>query len=562
MKTILSTACALILLGAGASAQTLDDLKKDGNGGSSDNVLTYGMGYHQQRYSPLKQVNKQTVKRLVPVWNLSLDNNWGEQAQPIVYNGVMYVTNARATVAIDVSTGKQIWKQTLDWPPETPRVVCCGVSNKGAAIYNGKVFRTTLDAHVVAYDAKDGKELWKSKAAEWKDGYSLTLAPLIANGVLVTGISGAEFGIRGFIDGWDTDSGKHLWRRYTIPARGEKGNDTWPQDTNAWEVGGGSAWITGSYDPDLDLMFWGIGNPAPWASQSRPGDNLYTSAVLALRPKTGEIVWHYQFTPNDAYDYDACWELINAEITVGGQKHKVIMQFNRNGFLYVIDRADGKLVAANPFEKVNWASQIDKETGRPTETDVAKKLREGGNAVELWPSPLGAKNWPHAAYSPETGLLYANTQSQARMYKHLETKPFVVGQRYMFVENLPMPKQPGEAWGHIDAVDPLTGKQKWRVPLTDHAIWSANLVTGGGLLFTGKETGEFIALDIEDGKQVWTFQTGSGINAQPITYTHNGRQYVTILSGIGGLWWNLAREQLKDKVPQGGSVWTFALLPD
>jgi alcohol dehydrogenase (cytochrome c) len=562
MKTILSTACALILLGAGASAQTLDELKKDGNGGSSDNVLTYGMGYHQQRYSPLKQVNKQTVKRLVPVWNLSLDNNWGEQAQPIVYNGVMYVTNARATVAIDVSTGKQIWKQTLDWPPETPRVVCCGVSNKGAAIYNGKVFRTTLDAHVVAYDAKDGKELWKSKAAEWKDGYSLTLAPLVANGVLVTGISGAEFGIRGFIDGWDTETGKQLWRRYTIPARGEKGNETWPQDNNAWEVGGGSAWITGSYDPDLDLMFWGVGNPAPWASQSRPGDNLYTSAVLAIRPKTGEIVWHYQFTPNDAYDYDACWELINAEIAVGGQKHKVIMQFNRNGFLYVIDRADGKLVAANPFEKVNWASQIDKETGRPVETDVAKKLREGGNAVELWPSPLGAKNWPHAAYNPETGLLYANTQSQARMYKHLETKPYVVGQRYMFVENLPMPKQPGEAWGHIDAVDPLTGKQKWRVPLTDHAIWSANLVTGGGLLFTGKETGEFIALDIEDGKQVWTFQTGSGINAQPITYTHNGRQYVTILSGIGGLWWNLAREQLKDKVPQGGSVWTFALLPE
>jgi alcohol dehydrogenase (cytochrome c) len=562
MKIILSTACALILLGAGASAQTLDDLKKDGNGGSSDNVLTYGMGYHQQRYSPLKQVNKQTVKRLVPVWNLSLDNNWGEQAQPIVYDGVMYVTNAKATVAIDVSTGKQIWKQTLDWPPETPRVVCCGVSNKGAAIYNGKVFRTTLDAHVVAYDAKDGKELWKSKAAEWKDGYSLTLAPLIANGVLVTGISGAEFGIRGFIDGWDTETGKQLWRRYTIPARGEKGNETWPQDTNAWEVGGGSAWITGSYDPDLDLMFWGIGNPAPWASQSRPGDNLYTSSVLAIRPKTGEIVWHYQFTPNDSYDYDACWELINAEIAVGGQKHKVIMQFNRNGFLYVIDRADGKLVAANPFEKVNWASQIDKETGRPVETDVAKKLREGGNAVELWPSPLGAKNWPHAAYSPETGLLYANTQSQARMYKHLETKPYVVGQRYMFVENLPIPKQPGEAWGHIDAVDPLTGKQKWRVPLTDHAIWSANLVTGGGLLFTGKETGEFIALDIEDGKQVWTFQTGSGINAQPITYTHNGRQYVTILSGIGGLWWNLAREQLKDKVPQGGSVWTFALLPE
>src|SRR2546423_3735025 len=201
MKLIVSAVTILVLLCTAVSAQTLDDLRNDGK--NTDNVLTYGMGYHQNRYSPLKQIDRNTVKRLVPVWNLSLDNNWGEQAQPLVHNGVMYVTNARATLAIDVATGKQIWKQTLDWPPETPRVVCCGVSNKGAAIYNGKVFRTTLDAHVIAYDAKDGKELWKSKAAEWKEGFSLTVAPLIANGVLVTGISGAEFGIRGFIDGWD-----------------------------------------------------------------------------------------------------------------------------------------------------------------------------------------------------------------------------------------------------------------------------------------------------------------------------------------------------------------------
>src|SRR5258706_6113578 len=215
MNTLASAACALLLLGSGVSAQTLDDLKKDGNGGSTDNILTYGMGYHQQRYSPLKQINRQTVKRLVPVWNLSLDNNWGEQAQPIVYNGVMYVTNARATLAIDVATGKQIWKQTLDWPPETPRVVCCGVSNKGPAIYDGKVFRTTLDAHVIAYDAKSGKELWKSKAAEWKDGFSMTMAPLIANGVLITGMSGAEFGIPGFIDRWGPETGQQLGRRHS-----------------------------------------------------------------------------------------------------------------------------------------------------------------------------------------------------------------------------------------------------------------------------------------------------------------------------------------------------------
>jgi alcohol dehydrogenase (cytochrome c) len=561
MNTLASAACALLLLGSDAAAQTFDDLKKDGNGGSTDNILTYGMGYHQQRYSPLKQINKQTVKRLVPVWNLSLDNNWGEQAQPIVYNGMMYVTNAKATVAIDVATGKQIWKQTLDWPPETPRVVCCGVSNKGAAIYNGKVFRTTLDAHVIAYDAKDGKELWKSKAAEWKEGYSLTVAPLIADGVLVTGISGAEFGIRGFIDGWDPETGNHLWRRYTVPARGEKGNETWPQNNNAWEIGGGSAWITGSYDPELDLMYWGIGNPAPWASQSRDGDNLYTSSVLAMRPATGEIVWYYQFTPNDAYDYDACWELINADIDIGGQKRKVIMQLNRNGFLYVVDRNNGKLLAANAFETVNWASHVDKETGRPVETSIAKSIR-AGKATEHWPSTRGGKNWAHAAFNPEIGLLYANTLHEGRMYKHLEIKPHVVGQRYQFIENLPLPRAADEPLGHMEAIDPLTAQKKWRTPLMDFQIWSAMLATGSGLLFTGKETGEFIAVDADTGKVVWQFQTGSGINAMPVTYTHRGRQYVTVLSGIGGLYWNIAREQLKDKVPQGGSVWTFALLPE
>ena len=559
MRRSALVAAVLLLFATATSAQTLDDLKNDGK--NSDNILTYGMGYQQHRYSPLNQINKSNLKRLVPVWNLSLDNNWGEQAQPLVYNGVMYVTNARATVAIDVATGKQIWKHNLEWPPETPRVVCCGVSNKGAAILNGKVYRTTLDAYVLALDMKTGKEIWKSKAAEWKDGYSMTVAPQIANGVLITGISGAEFGIRGFIDGWDPESGKHLWRRYTIPARGEKGNETWPQNNNAWEVGGGSSWITGSYDPELDLAYWGVGNPAPWASQSRPGDNLYTSSVLALRPKTGEIVWYYQFTPGDAYDYDASWELILSDINVAGQRRKVLMQLNRNGFLYVIDRTNGQLISAKAYEKVNWASHVDMTTGRPVETEVARKLR-AGEQVELWPSTTGGKNWEHAAYNPNTGLLYANTIYQARMFRHLETKPHVAGQRYMFVENLPIPKKPGEPHGHIDAIDPLTGEKKWRVPLMDFQSWSAMLATGGGLLFTGKTTGEFIALDAENGKQLWQFQTGSGINAMPVTFTHNGRQYVTVLSGLGGLYWNQQRERLKDIVPQGGSVWTFALMED
>jgi len=557
MKAMAAVAVMVMLTGA-ASAQTLDDLKNDGK--NPDNVLTYGMGYSLNRYSPLKQIDKTTVKRLVPIWNLSLDNPWGEQAQPLVFDGVMYVTNARATVAIDVGTGKQIWKTPVDWLPETPRVVCCGVSNKGAAILNGKLYRTTLDAHVIALDAKTGKEIWNEKAAEWKEGYSMTVAPLIANNVLITGISGAEFGIRGFIDGWDPETGKHLWRRYTIPARGEVGNETWPQDTDAWKTGGGSSWITGSYDPDLDLTYWGVGNPAPWASQSRPGDNLFTASVLAMRPKTGEVVWHYQFTPNDQYDYDGNWEMILGQLNVDGVKRKVLMQLNRNGFLYVIDRTNGQLISAKPFERVNWASGVDMKTGRPVETDIARKLR-AGEQVELWPTQRGAKNWPHAAFNPETGLLYANTMHSARLFKHLATGPYVQGQRFQFIENLPAKQPDGEPVGHVDAIEPLAAKQVWRAPLWDHPQWSAIVATGGGLLFTGKETGEFIAIDAADGKTLWQFQTGSGINAQPITYTYKSRQYVTVLSGIGGVYWNQAREALKD-VPPGGSVWTFALMPD
>ena len=271
------------------SAQTLDDLKTDGK--NTDNVLTYGMGYSQQRYSPLDKVNKGNVKNLAPVWSTGLENEFGEQAQPLIYNGVMYISNAKWTVAIDALSGKQIWRTPVDFVPETPRVVCCGVSSKGVALYDGKVYRTTLDAHVVALDQKTGKELWKTKVIDWTEGYSMTVAPLVANGVVITGMSGAEFGIRGFISGWDPATGKELWRRHTTAAPGEKGGDTWGND-KAHLNGGGSTWITGSYDPELDLVYWGTGNAGPWNPGYRKGDNLYTTSVIAVRPKTGEIVWH------------------------------------------------------------------------------------------------------------------------------------------------------------------------------------------------------------------------------------------------------------------------------
>jgi alcohol dehydrogenase (cytochrome c) len=548
-------AALILLVAAPAWSQSLDDLKNDGK--NTDNVLTYGMGYHQQRYSTLKQINKQNAKRLVPVWNVSLASSYGEQAQPLVYNGVMYVTNAEATVAIDIASGKQLWRTPVDFDPAVPRVVCCGLSNKGPAIFNGKVYRGTLDAHLVALDQQTGKQVWKEKVAEWKEGFSITGAPTVANGVLITGISGAEFGVRAFLDGYDPETGKRLWRRYTIPAPGEKGHDTWPKD-DSWQRGGGSTWITGSYDPELDLVYWGTGNAGPWDPRGRPGDNLYTASVLAIAPKTGEIVWHYQLVPNEMFDLDAVWEWILADIDVDGSKRKVAMHFSRGGFLYVIDRTNGSVIAAKPFEKVNWASHVDIKTGRPIETEVSKRVR-AGEQIELWPGQWGGKNWAHAAFNPETGLLYANTMHNSRLIKFIPAE-YKVGQRYIGLENKPAPPTGGPI-AHVDAIHPITGQHAWRVPIADIPHYSAVLATAGGLLFTGKETGEFIALDIENGKTLWQFQTGSGINAQPITFTHNGRQYVAIQSGLGGV--NVLRmgEALKN-VPRGGSVWVFALMPE
>lgn len=535
---------------------TAEELKNDPK--NTDNVVTYGMGYHQNRYSTLKQINKSNVKRLVPVWNVSMNSTYGEQAQPLVYNGVMYATNAEYTVAIDIDTGKQIWRTPVNWDPATPRVVCCGISNKGLAIYNGKVFRGTLDAHVVALDQKTGKQIWKQKIAEWKEGHSITSAPMVANGVLITGISGAEFGIRGFLDGLDPETGQRLWRRYTIPAPGEKGSETWPPG-DAYLHGGGSTWITGSYDPDLDLVYWGIGNGGPWNPTTRPGDNLYTASILAIKPKTGEIAWHYQLVPNEMYDLDANWEIILGELAVDGQKRKVLMQFSRGGFLYVLDRVNGKLLSAKPFEKINWATHVDMATGRPVESEITRKAR-AGEQIELWPGQWGAKNWPHAAFNPETGLLYANTMHASRMVKILPAE-YKVGQRYQGFQNLPAPRVPGSPIAHVDAIDPMTAQHKWRARIEDIPNYSAIAATAGGLLFTGTQTGEVVALDIDTGVTLWRFQTGSGINAQPITFTHKGRQYVAIQSGLGGVNQARMRNELAN-VPRGGSVWAFALMPD
>jgi alcohol dehydrogenase (cytochrome c) len=544
--------CLWLAAAQPAGAQSLEQLTNDA--ATPGDVLTYGMGYDARRFSPLKQVDTESVQRLVPVWNFSLASLDGQEAQPLVHDGVMYVTTPFQTFAIDALTGRALWNNKPRMAEDVPKMACCGLINRGAALFEGRLFRTTLDAHVQALDARTGKELWKVKAADYKTGHSMTVAPMAANGVLITGISGGEYGIRGFIDGWDPATGKQLWRRYTIPGPGEPGFDSWQGD--AWQRGGGPTWLTGSYDPDLDLVYWGVGNAGPWNARQRPGDNLYTCSVLAIRPKTGEIVWHYQFSPNDLHDYDGVNELILAELPVGGKPRKVLMQANRNGFLYVLDRASGELLAANPFVKVNWAEGIDMKTGRPIESTAVKKVRASGETAELWPSAFGGKNWMPASYDPRQNLLFANTLNVGMPYTPVKAE-YKPGEWYWGM------KFTGFAWpdgprGALKALDPLTGQAKWEMPY-DIPSWSGTLATAGNLVFTGAMTGEFMAVDSRNGKKLWQFQTGSGVIGQPVTWERDGRQYVTVLSGIGGVFPLFAGDPRLAKVPTGGSVWTFAL---
>src|ERR1700704_89341 len=319
-----------LLLGACSGlvwAQTAEELLADGK--NTENVLTFGMGYDLKMYSPLRQINKSNIRRLVPIWNLSLSNDMGELSQPTIYNGVMYVVNGNWTFAIDVATGRQIWRTPVTYERAALRVTTSGAYIRGAAtIYNGKLYRQNIDAHVVALDMKTGKEIWKQKFAEWKDSYAGIVAPTIANGVLISGMAGGDRTARGFIEGYDPDTGKRLWRRWTVPAPGEPGSETWPgkEFPDAWKYGGAATWEAGSYDPQLDLFFIGTGNAEPYNPRYRGGlDSLYAASVLAIRPKTGELVWYYQFLPNDSFDFDGTAESILADIQVGGQPRKVLL---------------------------------------------------------------------------------------------------------------------------------------------------------------------------------------------------------------------------------------------
>lgn len=557
--THLALAASFALCGGLSGAQSAADLRNDA--ATPSDVTTYGMGWGQQRHSPLQQINATNVKRLTPVWNLSLNHTGNASVQPLLVDGVMYVTLHDATVAVDALTGRQKWRVPVDLPADINAYLCCGIQSRGGAVLDGVLYRTTIDAHVMAISLKDGKTLWKSKAADYKNGYSMTHAPLVAGNVLVTGSSGGEYGGRGFLSGWDLKTGEKKWHRWTTAAPGEKGGDTWAP--GAYKDGGANPWITGTYDPELDLTYWGTSNGGPWNPATRGGDSLYISSVLALRPSTGEIVWHYQFSPGDPYDYDGVNELVLAELPFGGKDTKVLMQANRNGYFYVLDRATGKLLSAKPFaKKINWANGIDLASGRPIDTPMTtmvRKTEEMKDFIEVWPSAFGGKNFPPMSFDPKKRVAYFNTVNLGMKVKYVKQARPTQPNWYLGLELGGFASPEDGMRGSLVAWDPATGKTLWDVP-SSVPFWSGVTSTAGGLVFAGALTGEFMAYDANSGKKLWQFQMGSGVTGLPIVWERNGKQYVTVTSGSGTtLYAAFSGDPALANVVPGSSLWTFAL---
>ncbi len=517
------------------------------------------MGWSQQRHAVGRQITPANAKNLRAVWNLSLDNSANASSQPLVIDGTMYVASHSHTMAVDPLTGRIKWKTAIELPADVTGYLCCGIQTRGLAALDGVLYRTTIDAHIVALDMKDGKQIWKVKAADYKEGYSMTHAPLIAGGVLITGISGGEYGIRGFVAGWDLKTGERKWTRYTTALPNEKGGDTWKPGMA--DKGGGPTWLTGTYDPALDLIYWGTGNGSPWNPATRGGDSLYICSVLAIRPSTGELVWHYQFSPGDPYDYDGTNELVLADLPIKGTPTKVLMQANRNGYFYVLDRSNGKFISGTQYaKKVTWASGID-ANGRPIDTPMTAALRKTEQQtefMEVWPSAFGGKNWMPMSYDPGRKLVFMNTINLGMKIKYVKQDRPGGPNWWLGLELGGFPAPDDGIRGGLTAWDPVAGKKVWELP-NKSPFWAGVLSTAGGVVFTGSQTGAFVAFDSKTGKKLWQFQTGSGITGLPIAWEHKGKQYITVTSGSATVYAALAGDPDLANVPAGGSLWTFAL---
>ncbi|MDV4167267.1 PQQ-dependent methanol/ethanol family dehydrogenase [Rhodovulum sp. FJ3] len=544
-------------------------------------VVTNGMGRDLQRYSPLDTLNKDNVKNLVPAWAFSMggEKQRGQETQPLVYDGIMYVTGSYSRMyAIDVETGEEIWQYDARLPEGI--LPCCDVINRGAAIYGDNIYFGTLDARIVALDLKTGDVKWRDKIADYKAGYSYTAAPLIVDGLIITGNSGGEFGIVGEVQARDAETGDIVWTRPVIEGHmgtlnGEEStmtgtlNATWPGDL--WKTGGGATWLGGSYDGETDTLVFGTGNPAPWNSHLRgagtpaegnTGDNLYAASRLGIDPATGEIKWHFQTTPREGWDYDGVNEVV-AYTDKNGDKR--FATADRNGYFYVLNREDGAFVSATPFVKdITWANGID-ENGRPifnepnrpgNPADAADGNK--GEVVFSSPSFLGGKNWMPMAYSQRSGLFYIPSNEWG-MDIWNEPITYKKGAAYLGSGFTIKPNYEDHI-GSLKAIDPTTGEWKWEFK-NNAPLWGGVMTTAGGLVFTGTPEGKFIAFDDETGEVLWSFQTGSGIVGQPITWEMDGEQYVSVASGWGGavpLWGGEVASKV-NYLNQGGTIWTFKL---
>jgi alcohol dehydrogenase (cytochrome c) len=481
------------------------------------NWLTYSGNYLGHRYSPLTQITPANVTRLQVKWAYQFPDRRTE-VSPIVVDGVMYVSGPNSAAALDARTGRELWTWSRPVPSDY-QSIGFGHVNRGVAVLDDQIFVATLDCYLVALDARSGRERWSTKVEDYKLGYSMTLAPLAIRGKVLIGTSGGEAGIRGFVDAYDARTGTRAWRFYTIPGPGESGHESWSGDT--WKTGGGSTWVTGSYDPDLNVVYWGVGNPGPdWNGDVRPGDNLYTCSVVALDGDTGTLKWYFQFTPHDSHDWDSTHVPVLYEAEVRGRKRKLLAIANRNAFYYVLDRVSGEFVAGRAYAKQTWAKGLD-DRGRPMVLPNTEPSEQG---TLVWPNLNGATVWFSPSYSPKTGLFYVATREIASIYfkREADYKP---GTFFAGGGEAAAPGGPGS--GAIRALDATTGQLRWEFPLHT-APWSGVLSTGGGLVFSGSDEGNFYALDAASGKPLWDFQTGGAIAANPVSFSIDGKQHVAI----------------------------------
>ncbi len=495
--------------------------------------LTFGGDYTSQRHSPLTQLTPQNVNRLTPQWLFQtgvLAPGRGIETTPIVLDGVMYITgNNNHAWALDARTGRAIWhyQRTL---PDVLRV-CCGMVNRGPAILGDKLYMGTLDAHLIALDRKTGSVLWDAKVEEPKNGYSVTLAPLVVKNKVIVGVSGGDYADRGFIDAYDAETGARAWRFYTVPGEGERGSETWP-NVEASQRGGGAVWATGAYDPALNLVYYGTGNPNPdYYGDDRKGDNLYTCSLLALDPDTGKLKWYYQFTPHDIHDWDSTQVPVLGAFTIGGQRHQVVMLANRNGFFYVLDRESGKMLLGKPFTGTNWAREIGAD-GRPVVLDNV------GTKEKCLPDQRGGTNFMPPSFDPVRRLFFVTARETCATWESIKPTNITLGERVPSGGAQRFEGGP-EQYSALRAIDPSTGERRWEHRFRSYPsnitldLSGGAMSTATGLVFTGDNDGYLYAFESATGKQLWRFQTGASIwGAPPITYMLDGVQWVVVPSGV------------------------------